>query len=93
VRVGVESSELLAGERVVAAGLSLTGDAAVKTVGCDVLLSRGGTHQQLAWRDEAIRAVEFGERLSNLLPGGFATGLVEARQHLVQCAVGFLLQP
>lgn len=58
-----------------------------------LVLSRCGTHQQLARPDKAIRAVELGERLSNLLPGRFATGLVEACQHLVQGAVGFLLQP
>lgn len=57
------------------------------------VLSGCGTHQQLARPDKAIRAVELGERLSNLVPGRFAPGLVEACQHLVQGAVRFLLQP
>jgi hypothetical protein len=50
-------------------------------------------HQQLARRDKAIHSVELCERLSNLLPGRFAGGLIEACQRLVQGAVGFLLQP
>ena len=38
------------------------------------MLSRCGTHEQVARPDKAIRAVELGERLSSLLPGRFATG-------------------
>src|ERR1019366_8461386 len=64
----------------------VTGRLAFVVSGC-------GNGQQLARPDKAIRAVELGERLSNLLPGRFATCLVEACQHLVQGAVGFLLQP
>jgi hypothetical protein len=59
----------------------------IVALGCPpIQLLGSGPNQHLTGRLESVVPLEPAERFLDLLPGGFAIGLVQPRQHLVQGA-------